>query len=195
MEGKCKNCFSCIFSLYIYKVFSCWGKVVLEPALLTHFSFMRKLFKSFLWREGSRPRSGFDLSGGIKSLENLPILSKVNKYKVYALHFLLWCFWAQFRKGLIAIFRKFQRQLALLSRNFFFKSNVWKCFWQIFFPHIFQPGWLSMETMLTFKRLSKICSDEAIILNALLKSKTGLMEVDRLNRRIRRDPSVRIYNS
>ena len=134
MEGICKNCFSCIFSLYIYKVFSCWGKVVLEPALLTHFSFMRKLFKSFLWREGSRPRSGFDLSGGIKSLENLPILSKVNKYKVYALHFLLWCFWAQFRKGLIAIFRKFQRQLALLSRNFFFKSNVWKCFWQIFFP-------------------------------------------------------------
>ena len=34
-------------------------------------------------------------------------------------------------------------------------------------------GWVSMETMLKFKRLSDLSSDPTVILTALKKSKTG----------------------
>jgi hypothetical protein len=34
-------------------------------------------------------------------------------------------------------------------------------------------GWVNMETMLKFKRLSDLSSDPAVILAALKKSKTG----------------------
>jgi hypothetical protein len=35
-------------------------------------------------------------------------------------------------------------------------------------------GWVNMETMLKFKRLSDLSSDPAVILAALKKSKTGI---------------------
>lgn len=49
-------------------------------------------------------------------------------------------------------------------------------------------GWVSMDTMLTFKRLSDISRDADQIMEALCKSSSGLMEVDFSGRRIRRKP-------
>ena len=51
-------------------------------------------------------------------------------------------------------------------------------------------GWVSMETMLKFQRLSKISSDAKEILASLKKSESGLMEVDEENAKIRRRPTV-----
>lgn len=38
-------------------------------------------------------------------------------------------------------------------------------------------GWVPLEIMLKFNRLAKLSSDEPVILSAIKKSKTGLMEV------------------
>jgi len=51
-------------------------------------------------------------------------------------------------------------------------------------------GWVSMDTMLKFQRLSKISSDAKEILASLKKSESGLMEVDEENAKIRRRPTV-----
>ena len=51
-------------------------------------------------------------------------------------------------------------------------------------------GWVSMETMLKFKRLLELSSDKDIILAALKKSKAGLMEVAEDNTKIRRNPEI-----
>ena len=51
-------------------------------------------------------------------------------------------------------------------------------------------GWVSMETMLKFKRLVELSSDSAVIVAALKKSKAGLMEVAEDNTKIRRNPEI-----
>ena len=50
-------------------------------------------------------------------------------------------------------------------------------------------GWVSMETMLKFQRLSQICNDAKVILASIKKSTSGLMEVDEENSKIRRCPA------
>ena len=52
-------------------------------------------------------------------------------------------------------------------------------------------GWVSMETMLKFKRLASLCDDAGVILDALAAAadKSGLMEVDAAGSKIRRAPS------
>ena len=51
-------------------------------------------------------------------------------------------------------------------------------------------GWVSMETMLKFKRLLDLSSDKAVITAALKKSKAGLIEVAEDNTKIRRNPEI-----
>merc|ERR1719481_749771 len=51
-------------------------------------------------------------------------------------------------------------------------------------------GWVSMETMLKFKRLMDISSDKDVITSALKKSKAGLMEVAEDKTKIRRNPEI-----
>ena len=51
-------------------------------------------------------------------------------------------------------------------------------------------GWVSMETMLKFKRLVELSSDSAVIVAALKKSKAGLMEVAEDDTKIRRNPEI-----
>jgi lupus La protein len=50
-------------------------------------------------------------------------------------------------------------------------------------------GWISMETMLNFKRLASLSTDTKQIMAALKKSETGLMEVSEEKEKIRRSPS------
>jgi len=50
-------------------------------------------------------------------------------------------------------------------------------------------GWVSIETMLTFKRLADLSHDAELIMEALCKSDSGLMEVDFSLRKIRRKPN------
>ena len=51
-------------------------------------------------------------------------------------------------------------------------------------------GWVSMDTMLKFKRLLELSNDAAAIVTALKKSKAGLMEVAEDNSKIRRNPEI-----
>lgn len=51
-------------------------------------------------------------------------------------------------------------------------------------------GWVPIDTMLKFQRLSKISSDASEILSSLKKSESGLMEVDEESFKIRRRPSI-----
>lgn len=51
-------------------------------------------------------------------------------------------------------------------------------------------GWVSMATMLNFKRLSDLTKDTAVIVAALKNSKAGLIAVSEDNSKIRRDPSI-----
>ena len=51
-------------------------------------------------------------------------------------------------------------------------------------------GWVTMETMLKFKRLLDLSSDKAVITAALKKSKAGLIEVAEDNTKIRRNPEI-----
>eukprot|EP00092_Neocalanus_flemingeri_P020934 GFUD01022681.1.p1 GENE.GFUD01022681.1~~GFUD01022681.1.p1 ORF type:complete len:365 (-),score=119.75 GFUD01022681.1:155-1249(-) len=51
-------------------------------------------------------------------------------------------------------------------------------------------GWVTMETMLKFKRLSEISTDEAEIVGAIKKSKAGLIAVGEDGKKIRRDPAI-----
>jgi len=51
-------------------------------------------------------------------------------------------------------------------------------------------GWVTMETMLKFKRLSDLSKDTALIIEAIKKSRSGLMEVAEDGLKIRRDPSI-----
>lgn len=51
-------------------------------------------------------------------------------------------------------------------------------------------GWVAMETMLKFKRLLDLSSDQEVITTAIKKSKAGLMEVNEDNSKIRRNPEI-----
>jgi len=51
-------------------------------------------------------------------------------------------------------------------------------------------GWVSMETMLNFKRLADLSRDTGVIVDALKKSKAALIVVSEDNLKIRRDPSI-----
>jgi len=51
-------------------------------------------------------------------------------------------------------------------------------------------GWVTMETMLKFKRLMELSSDKDVITAALKKSKAGLMEVNEDSSKIRRNPEI-----
>jgi len=51
-------------------------------------------------------------------------------------------------------------------------------------------GWVPMETMLNFQRLAALSTDAKIIMAALKKGGSGLMEVDEDNQKIRRCPTV-----
>jgi len=53
-------------------------------------------------------------------------------------------------------------------------------------------GWVSMDHMLTFKRLSDLSRDADCIMEALCKSKAAMIDVDFVNRRIRRNPEKRL---
>ncbi|XP_040213717.1 lupus La protein [Rana temporaria] len=50
-------------------------------------------------------------------------------------------------------------------------------------------GWVPLETMIKFNRLNKLTTDFGIILGALKKSKSGLLEIDEEKSKIRRNPS------
>lgn len=50
-------------------------------------------------------------------------------------------------------------------------------------------GWVTLETMLKFNRLKSITTDISIIVTALQKSKTGLLELSEDKTKLRRDPS------
>ena len=49
-------------------------------------------------------------------------------------------------------------------------------------------GWISMDVMLTFRRLSQLTLDADVIMEALFKSVRKVVEVDVVRRRIRRHP-------
>merc|ERR1712012_375630 len=49
-------------------------------------------------------------------------------------------------------------------------------------------GWISLETMMKFNRLTQLSTDAAVICSALKKSSAGLMEVNEDNTKIRRSP-------
>lgn len=51
-------------------------------------------------------------------------------------------------------------------------------------------GWIPMETMLNFKRLSDLSKEVSVITDSLKKSKSGLILVSEDNSKIRRDPSI-----
>ncbi|XP_056389990.1 lupus La protein isoform X2 [Hyla sarda] len=49
-------------------------------------------------------------------------------------------------------------------------------------------GWVPLETMIKFNRLSKLTTDFGKIIEALKKSKTGLIQIDEEKNKIRRSP-------
>jgi len=51
-------------------------------------------------------------------------------------------------------------------------------------------GWVTMETMMKFKRLADLSKDKAEIVAAIKKSKAGLMAVSEDDSKIRRDPAI-----
>jgi len=51
-------------------------------------------------------------------------------------------------------------------------------------------GWVTMETMMKFKRLADLSEDNAVITAAIKKSKAGLIAVSEDGLRIRRDPAI-----
>ncbi|XP_063285777.1 lupus La protein [Pelobates fuscus] len=50
-------------------------------------------------------------------------------------------------------------------------------------------GWVPLQTMITFNRLNKLSTDFGAIFEALKKSKSGLLELDEENSKIRRSPN------
>ncbi|KAL2087492.1 hypothetical protein ACEWY4_016320 [Coilia grayii] len=50
-------------------------------------------------------------------------------------------------------------------------------------------GWVPLETMLKFNRLKSLTTEQAVIVEALKKSKTGLLEISEDKTKIRRSPS------
>lgn len=50
-------------------------------------------------------------------------------------------------------------------------------------------GWVTLEVMLRFNRLKSICSNEAVVAEALRRSTSGLLEVSADGKKIRRRPS------
>merc|ERR1712004_101268 len=51
-----------------------------------------------------------------------------------------------------------------------------------------EEGWIPLETMMKFNRLTQLSTDSAVICSALKKSSAGLMEVDEDKFKIRRSP-------
>lgn len=50
-------------------------------------------------------------------------------------------------------------------------------------------GWIMMDVLITFNRLKALSTDIDLVLKALKKSKSGLLEVDEEGKKIRRDPN------
>ncbi|XP_078537721.1 lupus La protein [Lissotriton helveticus] len=50
-------------------------------------------------------------------------------------------------------------------------------------------GWVSLETMITFNRLSRLTTDFDVIADALVKSSTGMLELSEDRRKVRRSPA------
>uniref|UniRef100_G3URG0 Small RNA binding exonuclease protection factor La n=1 Tax=Meleagris gallopavo TaxID=9103 RepID=G3URG0_MELGA len=50
-------------------------------------------------------------------------------------------------------------------------------------------GWVPLEVMIKFNRLSRLSKDFGVIVEALRKSKTGLMEINEDKTKIRRSPN------
>ncbi|CAI5656104.1 unnamed protein product [Oreochromis niloticus] len=50
-------------------------------------------------------------------------------------------------------------------------------------------GWVTLETMLKFNRLKSLTTDSSVLIAALEKSKTGLLEISEDKTKIRRSPS------
>ncbi|XP_065052382.1 lupus La protein-like [Rhopilema esculentum] len=55
-----------------------------------------------------------------------------------------------------------------------------------------ENGWVSLECLITFNRLKILSTDFDVILGALEKSKTGLLELDKDNKKIRRNPQKEV---
>merc|ERR1711997_50438 len=55
-----------------------------------------------------------------------------------------------------------------------------------------EDGWISIDVMLKFQRLNKLCSDGEQILKALQKSDEKLIEVDLEKKQLRRNPELPI---
>jgi len=51
-------------------------------------------------------------------------------------------------------------------------------------------GWVPMTVMLTFRRLARLSDDPQVLFSALEKSRSGLLQLDRANGRLRRDPNL-----
>ena len=51
-------------------------------------------------------------------------------------------------------------------------------------------GWVGIDVMLKFARLSKLSSEGDVILKALQKSEEKLIEVDLENKKVRRNPEM-----
>lgn len=49
-------------------------------------------------------------------------------------------------------------------------------------------GWVTIEVLLSFKKLASISEDPEIIANALKKCESGLLEVSEDNKKVRRNP-------
>ncbi|XP_038206813.1 la protein homolog [Zerene cesonia] len=51
-------------------------------------------------------------------------------------------------------------------------------------------GWVPLDVMLKFNRLSKLTTDHEVIVNAINKSTSGLLEVSEDNKKVRRNPEM-----
>ncbi|XP_045511726.1 la protein homolog [Colias croceus] len=51
-------------------------------------------------------------------------------------------------------------------------------------------GWVPLDVMLKFNRLSKLTTDHEVIVNAINKSPSGLLEVSEDNKKVRRNPEM-----
>ncbi|XP_044750739.1 la protein homolog [Coccinella septempunctata] len=49
-------------------------------------------------------------------------------------------------------------------------------------------GWVTLEVLLSFKRLASLSEDPEVIANALKKSENGLLEISEDNKKVRRNP-------
>lgn len=56
-------------------------------------------------------------------------------------------------------------------------------------------GWIPLSVLITFKRLQSLTTDFEMIIGALKKSQSGLIEIDENDKKIRRDPKRPVPSS